>query len=121
MRAKLAPELQMTIEEFLAFTASRPDEERWELIEGGPVMNASPVDDHQVIAGNILAHLVVFQVKSDHPWRPSMGIGTRVPLSPNAIAGLRLDAAAGQRGSKRRPPLPEYPLRRTAAGRCSPR
>ena len=33
---------QMTVEDFLAFTRSRPDEERWELIEGRPVMQASP-------------------------------------------------------------------------------
>jgi hypothetical protein len=31
-RPKLAPEQQMTIEEFLAFTDTRPEEERWELI-----------------------------------------------------------------------------------------
>lgn len=42
-RTKLAPEDQMTIEEFLAFTDTRPDEERWELIEGEPVMSPSPV------------------------------------------------------------------------------
>jgi hypothetical protein len=34
VRPKLAPEQQMTIEEFLAFTETRPEEERWELIEG---------------------------------------------------------------------------------------
>ena len=38
-RPKLAPEQQMTIEEFLAFTDTRPEEERWELIEGVPVWN----------------------------------------------------------------------------------
>ncbi len=32
----------MTISEFYAFTETRPDEEKWELIEGEPVMNASP-------------------------------------------------------------------------------
>ena len=40
-RPKLAPEQQMTIEEFLAFTDTRPEEERWELIEGVPVLNPS--------------------------------------------------------------------------------
>jgi hypothetical protein len=33
-RTKLAPEQQLTIEEFLAFTDTRPQEGRWELIEG---------------------------------------------------------------------------------------
>ena len=38
---KLAPEQQLTIEEFLAFTDTRPEGERWELIA---VLNPSPVD-----------------------------------------------------------------------------
>jgi hypothetical protein len=41
---KLAPEQQMTIEEFLAFTDTRPEEERWELVEGVAVLNPSPID-----------------------------------------------------------------------------
>jgi hypothetical protein len=39
----------MTIEEFLAFTDTRPQEERWVLIEGVPVMNASPVGHRQIV------------------------------------------------------------------------
>ena len=46
-RTKLAPEDQLTIEEFLAFTDTRPDGERWELIEGVAIMNPSPVEFHQ--------------------------------------------------------------------------
>jgi hypothetical protein len=49
------PHDQMTIREFLAFTGTRPDEERWELIEGVPVLNASPIDYHQAIAGKTSA------------------------------------------------------------------
>ena len=85
MRAKLALELQMTIEEFLGFTESRPDEERWELIEGVAVMNAAPVEHHQVIAGNILAYLIRFKLDHEANWMPLMGVGTRVPLSPNSL------------------------------------
>jgi hypothetical protein len=33
-RTRLAPEDQLTIDELLSFTDSRPDGERWELIEG---------------------------------------------------------------------------------------
>ena len=29
----------MTVEEFLGFTATRTDDERWELIEGVPVLS----------------------------------------------------------------------------------
>ena len=57
-RPKLAPEQQMTIEEFLAFTDTRPEEERWELIEGVPVLNPSPIDYHQIVVTNIVAFLV---------------------------------------------------------------
>ncbi len=59
MRAKLAAELQMTLEEFLAFARSRPDEERWELVEGVAVMNPSPTSWHEVIYANICAALSV--------------------------------------------------------------
>ena len=43
---KLGPGQGFTIEEFLAFTATRPQEERWELIEGVPVLNPSPIQTH---------------------------------------------------------------------------
>ena len=33
----------MTVEEFYAFTDTRPDDEKWELIDGEPILNASPV------------------------------------------------------------------------------
>ena len=38
---------------FWDFVASRPDEEKWELIEGRFVMQAQPSIDHQIIAGNL--------------------------------------------------------------------
>ncbi len=40
----------MTIEEFYAFTDGRPDNEKWELIDGEPVLHASPSPFHQRIA-----------------------------------------------------------------------
>ena len=49
---ELATDDQMTVEEFLAFVESRPNEERWELIEGRPVLQASPSKVHQIIARN---------------------------------------------------------------------
>ena len=85
MRAKLAPELQMTVEEFLAFTDSRSDEERWELIEGRPVMNPSPTNFHQLITTNVVAALVRLKLENDALWLPLIGIGTRVPASANSL------------------------------------
>ncbi len=84
-RPKFAPDDQMTVEEFLAFTATRPDEERWELIEGVPVLNATPVDYHQIVCGNLVAHLLAQKVRIEAEWLPMIGIGTRVPVSPNSL------------------------------------
>ena len=41
----------MTVEEYFAFTDTRPDNEKWELIDGEPVLNASPSGLHQRILG----------------------------------------------------------------------
>ena len=75
----------MTIEEFLAFTDTRPDEERWELIEGMPVLNPSPIDYHQMVVANIVAFLLRMKVEASASWFPLMGTGTRVPASANSL------------------------------------
>ncbi len=82
---KLAPELQLTIKEFLAFTATRPQEERWELIEGVAILNPPPVGIHQLIAANIVAFLHAHKRAKDTTWIPLLGIGTRVPASPKSL------------------------------------
>jgi Uma2 family endonuclease len=82
---KLAPDEQMTIEEFLAFTRSRPDGERWELIEGVAVMNPSPIDDHQTIVANTITALMLHRRQTGASWLPMPGIGTRVPVSPRSL------------------------------------
>ena len=84
-RPKLAPADQMTIEECLAFAETRPNEERWELIEGVPVLNAAPVNVHQIICANLVAFLMSEKVRLSAPWLPVLGIGTRVPAAPNSL------------------------------------
>lgn len=84
-RPRLKDSEQMTIEEFLAFTEERPDGERWELIEGVAILNASPTNFHQIIAGNILFVLLQRQRQMRATWAPLMGIGTRVPVSPKSL------------------------------------
>jgi Uma2 family endonuclease len=84
-RTKLAPEEQLTIEEFLAFTDSRPDGERWELIEGVAIMNPSPVEHHQLVALNIGSYLIVHRERTGAAWQPLLGVGTRVPVSPRSL------------------------------------
>jgi Uma2 family endonuclease len=82
---KLAPEEQMTIEEFLAYTDTRPDGERWELIEGVAIVSPSPVDDHQMVVANIVAYLIAHKRQTGASWYPMPGIGTRVPVSPRSL------------------------------------
>ena len=85
MSAKLAEADQMTVEEFLAFTDARPDGEKWELIEGKACMSPSPTDWHQIICGNVLHALLSFKQSQRSSWLPMIGIGTKVPISPNSL------------------------------------
>ena len=43
----------LSVGAFRNWVASRPDEERWELIDGTPMMMAPPTRDHQRIASNL--------------------------------------------------------------------
>ncbi len=85
MSAKLAEADQMTIEEFLGFYDSRPDGEKWELIEGKACMSPSPTEWHQRIALNIAGALDAAKLRSDASWVALLGVGTRVPISPNSL------------------------------------
>jgi Uma2 family endonuclease len=67
----------MTVEEFYAFTDARPDDEKWELIDGEAVLNASPSPIHQLIAGNVILALGLQGRERAVPWRIIPGIGVR--------------------------------------------
>jgi Uma2 family endonuclease len=75
----------MTIEEFLAFTDTRPQEEHWELIEGVPVLSPSPTDYHQIVVTNVATFLMRAKVERNASWFPMIGTGTRVPASANSL------------------------------------
>jgi Uma2 family endonuclease len=68
----------MTVEEFLDFTDTRPDEEKWELIDGEPVLNASPSARHQWILGNLAYLFGVHERQEVRPWTAIPGIGVKV-------------------------------------------
>ena len=68
----------MTADEFFAFTATRPDEERWELIDGEPIMNASASFLHQLIVKNLVIELARLEAAADPPWISIPGIGVRI-------------------------------------------
>jgi Uma2 family endonuclease len=69
----------MTVEEFYSFTDTRPDEEKWELIDGEPVLNASPSPIHQWIVGNLIVALRNrARALGDVSWAVLPGLGVRV-------------------------------------------
>ena len=68
----------MTVEEFYAFTDARPDEEKWELIDGEPVLNAAPSDFHQIILRNLVFALTAEERRSGASWDAIPGSGARV-------------------------------------------
>ena len=75
--AKTPRPKRMTIDEFLAFTDERPDDERWELIDGVPVLNPSPTDFHQLIVSNILFVLGGLRRARKAGWIALPGVGTK--------------------------------------------
>ena len=85
MPNKLAEADQMTVEEFLAFTESRPDGEKWELIEGVPVLSPAPTQWHQRIVLNIGAALDAARMASGASWIAVPGVGTIVPVSSKSL------------------------------------
>lgn len=85
MDERVTDHRQMTNDEFLAFADSRPQEERWELIEGEAILNASPTSFHQIIAGNICGLLLNARKAHKGDWQPLLGMSTRVPASPRSL------------------------------------
>jgi Uma2 family endonuclease len=71
----------ITIEKFYAFTDRRPDEEKWELIDGEPILNAAPAYVHQRIVGNLLYLLGSLQWQRPGSWDAIPGIGIRLAIT----------------------------------------
>ncbi len=68
----------MTVEEFYAFTDTRPDEEKWELIDGEPILNASPSPVHQWLVANLMLALGNRARELHASWAVLPGLGVRV-------------------------------------------
>jgi Uma2 family endonuclease len=68
-----------TIEEFRAFIEDRPDDEKWELIDGEIVLNPTANNRHQIIVGNLLYELEGARRRLKPSWRAHAGISTRHP------------------------------------------
>jgi Uma2 family endonuclease len=72
----------MTAEEFFAFAEMRPEDGKWELIDGEPVLNPSPTRLHQRILGNLLSTLKILERSQKRSGRLACevlpGIGVRI-------------------------------------------
>ena len=68
----------MTVEEYFAFTDTRPDNEKWELIDGEPILQASPSGLHQTIFLNLAYLLGSLERQKQQSWEAIPGIGVRV-------------------------------------------
>ncbi len=68
----------MTVDEFYAFTDAQPDHEKWELIGGKPVLNASPTDFHEKIVANVITVLSVGERELSASWTVLGRVGVRV-------------------------------------------
>jgi Uma2 family endonuclease len=68
----------MTVEEFFAFTDTRPDDGKWELIDGEPILNASPSGLHQRIIRNLISALATIEDQHPQSWEAIPGIGVRI-------------------------------------------
>jgi Uma2 family endonuclease len=68
----------MTVDEFYEFTDRRPDEEKWELIDGEPILNAAPSPLHQWIVKNVLFALTLRERERSASWAVLPGLGVRV-------------------------------------------
>jgi len=71
------PDFRTTIAAFHAFVDDRPDDEKWELIDGEIVLNPAPTNRHQVIVGNILGELYSLRRAATVAWVSMPGIGVR--------------------------------------------
>lgn len=65
----------MSLPEFLGFLDSRPEEERWQLIAGVPIMMSSPTIAHQRIASNLERYLNETLERVKPEWRADREIG----------------------------------------------
>ena len=65
-------------EAFFRFLETRPDGEMWELFDGVPVLNPTPVYPHQRVVANLLRLLGNIQIERNAAWTVIPGIGVRV-------------------------------------------
>jgi Uma2 family endonuclease len=70
---------KLDLDVFQSFYSSRPKEEKWELIDGSPVMMPQPSLVHQRIAKNLETALDAFFIAHGIKWRADREIGVLLP------------------------------------------
>lgn len=75
--SRLLPKL--SLEHFNAFRDSRPSEERWELIDGVPMMMPPPTIAHQIIARNLVRYLTDALERQSREWLATHEVGVQLP------------------------------------------
>jgi len=99
----------MTVDEFYEFTDRRPDEEKWELIDGEPILNAAPSRLHQRIVKNVLVALTLLEREPGATWEVLSDLGVRVSETkrpePDIIIFPRTGASLDLQGRDRSDPL----------------
>jgi Uma2 family endonuclease len=68
----------MTVDQFFEFVEGRPDDEKWELIDGEPIMNATSSGLHQIIVKNLLTCLDRIERANNPSWHSHPGISVRL-------------------------------------------
>jgi Uma2 family endonuclease len=96
----------LTVDSFRAWLKSRPDKERWELIEGVPIMMAPPSRRHQRIASNLERLLNDALERHDPAFAAYQNIGVNivstVPYDPQPdVAVIREDENPDPRYAQR--------------------
>ena len=74
-----AGRFRVTMEQFHALRDERPKEEKWELIDGVPVMMPPPLLVHQRISSNVKDLLNAQLANAKPQWRADMEIGVLLP------------------------------------------
>jgi Uma2 family endonuclease len=83
----------MTVEEFFAFLEGRPDGEKWELIEGMPVRDATGTWDHQRLLGRIFGAL--HERSRARPWEVLPGFCVQLSLHDVAFPDVLVRPRGG--------------------------
>ena len=70
---------RLSVEDYLAFIATRPDEERWQLIDGVAMMMPPPTLRHQTVARNLAFELQFHFRSSSLAFSALLEVGLIVP------------------------------------------